>query len=382
MWKCKNCGEETDNDEFVTCWNCQYSKDGEPPVVDEPDPEPVEAKSATGEPVLIFEAGKWCPKCGEINGFMFEKCRNRKCAYVFRGNEIGAMVKPVCVETESKKLDQAIVADRVSALSDEPPQTTISWVEEFDVLTVTILKSGALFVIGLLLIGFGYFAFQDSKAGESNIPALIALLGIGGCLVALGSIARKIWWMIHRPRFTEPKQVTDVFYDEMMPDGRSARTEDKGSCSRAFSALDSTAQGEFGSAKDFEQYWTNREAELKRWAIRSSEDLLQLRPTDRTGRLECAMQLRSDKISDLAGNTATFKCEMLVVPYELAAAGKDLAGNQKYVAVHYRVFSLPQIKTLIKGQDRWYLTSGTLDGPQSWSSPAEVTEYSHAVAQA
>jgi hypothetical protein len=30
MWKCENCGAEVENN-FNSCWNCGYGKDGVPP---------------------------------------------------------------------------------------------------------------------------------------------------------------------------------------------------------------------------------------------------------------------------------------------------------------------------------------------------------------
>lgn len=89
MWICQHCGAEVESDDWDTCWNCLWSRSGQPPAPDEPPPEPQPLSCLRCETTLKPMGSKQfqqrgfvlvhdqfdlfvCPRCGHVEFFLSE----------------------------------------------------------------------------------------------------------------------------------------------------------------------------------------------------------------------------------------------------------------------------------------------------------------------
>lgn len=306
----------------------------------------------------MIEDAKWCPLCSTLNAIADDICRNPKCSCVFAGDELGAKLEPETIDTESQNLGRDVIEGRLRALLEKPAEEVDSRKEDRRVLLVRIGWSVVAVLCGAVFLAYGVF-FTRTFGGRGGFwLGLITLFGGAGCLFGLILFVKSLLWFLRPPKFTTPKQVADCFYGELLGSG-------KGSVERAWSCLDSGARAQFKSLRDFKEYWKSRQAEMKKWALDRTAPLLAKRPKGQRGERHCAIKLKSIQIASVDGRTANLRGEVLVFVWELVAARKDIAGNPIFVSISYGDFVLPQSKTLLMGPDRWYLTSGTLDGPKT-----------------
>jgi hypothetical protein len=104
---------------------------------------------------------------------------------------------------------------------------------------------------------------------------------------------------------------------------------------------------------------------MRKYTVDATKQLLSRRPKSPAENFGCEIVLRSVQVSNITERSADLRCEIAALLYERLEAGKDLAGTPTFIDVHYQFIAWPQSKTLLKGSNRWYLTSGTLDGPKT-----------------
>lgn len=238
---------------------------------------------------------------------------------------------------------------------DEPSEQAASRKEDLRVLLRRIGISVGIALAAVLCIAFSVSLSRGSDGARGGFwIGAIFLFGAVGCLIAIAQFVSSVVWFVRVPKFATPKEVADGFYRELLGGG---------SFSRAWSSLDATARARFTSLEDFKKYWKTRQNDMKEWAVNTALPLAAGRPKGPTGILRSAVSLKGVDIVDAAERTAVLRCEIIVSAYEPVEAKKDLAGNPIFVTVFYGRSIWPQTKTLLKGPTRWYLTSGTLDGP-------------------
>lgn len=89
MWICQHCRAEIESDDWDTCWNCQWSRTGEPPAPDAPPPESEPLDCLRCQNPLQSMGSKQfhqrgfilvpdqfdlfvCPRCGHVEFFLSE----------------------------------------------------------------------------------------------------------------------------------------------------------------------------------------------------------------------------------------------------------------------------------------------------------------------
>ena len=240
-------------------------------------------------------------------------------------------------------------------MSEEPSENVVSRREDLVILLIRIGQSALLAIMGVAVFFFGVLVLS----GEiGNIwTGLVELFGLLGCLIAIVHFGRSVWWFFRVPKFTRADQVANCFNQELLG-------SENGTISRAWSCLDSTARAEFNSLDDFRNHWKDRKSFMKEWALDKTTLQYENRPKGQTGTLRCDIHLTSAEITNVTEHTAELHSDIMALVYENVEAGKDMAGNSQYVVVMHGQFVWPQLKTLLLGQGRWFLTSGTLEGPK------------------
>lgn len=306
----------------------------------------------------MSELAKWCPQCGTLTAIADTNCRQRKCNYIFTGGELGSKIEPVIIDTESEIISDDMISSRLPALSEESSNATTSRKEDLRICLTQIGQSALVAIIGIAIMALGVFIKKESGGRGGLWSGLIGFFGAAGCLSAIVLFVSGLWRFLRPPKFTSPKQVADCFYGQLIG-------ADRGGVSRAWACLDSKARAHFSSPAEFKNYWDRRESDMKQWALDMTKHLLRNRPKGHKGDLQCVVHVKAVSVQSRSEMVADLRCEIMASVYELVVARKDLAGNPIFVTVYYELFIWPQAKTLLLGASRWYLTSGTLEGPKA-----------------
>ncbi len=306
----------------------------------------------------MSEAAKWCPQCAWLNAVPDRKCRNEKCGFVFTGDELGAKVAPVVIDTESETLGHDAIRTRLLKLPDEPRTITGSRKEDQRVLLIGIGTGVGIATVSVAVLISSLLVSREFPESGS-FTSLMILIGIVGSYIAIRKLMATVRSYLRVPKFASPEEVADCFYEELIG---------QGNVPRAWSCLDSTMRSQFDSLEGFRKYWETRQDEMKQWAISETKPLLAARPKEQEGTFKCDITLESVDISNTNSRTADLRSDIMVSAYESVEVRKDRAGNRRFVFVYWGRFVWPQSKTLLMGSDRWYLTSGTLDGPKPQQS--------------
>lgn len=303
----------------------------------------------------MYDPAKVCPECRAYNAHTDAKCRGANCPYEFVGDELGSSLEPIRVETVDSTLSQDAIAERQRALRGEPgAQDTRK--EDLRIFIRAVAAS-----VGIAAIGAVFFAlalsFKKGPSGQSGLGAtIVASVGILAFLSAVINLISAVWRFLLPPKFSTAKQLGKVFFAETL--GLAG-----GGATRAWNALDGAAKAEFASLEEFKAHFKRRKAEAEQWGLEQARQLPSRRPANYRGKPEAFVFAMPAEVSERTPTVADVTCDLLISVSEVVEVGKNLAGNPNMATIYHAKFIWPQRKTALKSGDRWYLTSGSVDGP-------------------
>ena len=223
--------------------------------------------------------------------------------------------------------------------------------------------------------GIGYaplrYHAEDTLSMFAGAAGLLALFAIGLTIIKFAWVVR---WYAHGPQVATPEGLVKTFYSEVGVDGHV-------SIGRAWVCLDPGAQAEFASMDDFETYWQTGLNALKEQARQATHQWWGgHRPNQAKGHVERVVKSGSSWLDVINDHAAQLCHDLIIEVRDKVLFGR---GDDEYVrSVRYCTLVCMQSKTLLKGGDRWYLTSGTLDGPNDGQPTAEPSDPAQDVAPA
>ena len=170
---------------------------------------------------------------------------------------------------------------------------------------------------------------------------------------------------------------------------------EKGSVGRAWVCLDPVAQAPFKSVDGLQAYGKSRTSELGQYALRATEhvwsnhrpnrpDNWVQRWIDRWSKPPVEpsweMTVGEPAVQTVSERAAEVTFDLSITVFE-DHQPQDTEKDDPLI-VCYGILELRQSKTLLKVEDRWYLTSGTLDGPNDGQPTAEQSDPAQDVAPA
>jgi len=320
----------------------------------------------SGSHSMATNHAKVCPACGTTCKVDADRCRNRRCKRAFTGGEFGLNPERIRLETDSQVLTDAEIEDRLATLPISAPDDRAArrTDEEYARSALLTWTGGALFCALVLASGWhlvvsspGQEQFSDNPlAGLYCFIGLVALLVL---FVASFAIVERVRWYLHGPQVGSPDKCLETFYSEL------GVGQPKHSVGRAWICLDPVAQGQFKSMEALEQYWENQLNDLRRHTLWITYHVWSdHRPNKMTGEVGYRLAWEPAWLGKITERAAELHRDLVIEIYDNVEVGTDSEGDRITGTLVYAVLFLLQSKTLLKSGDRWYLTSGSLDGPK------------------
>jgi len=308
---------------------------------------------------------KLCPACRARSRVDAATCSNRRCGYVFKGDEQGVAKKEVVVDPPQSQVEVDAEAHLASLRNEAPPS-------KYSTGELGALLKWCGRGVAVILVGVGLLVFAVDLARRPELPrgperVLLGILFFGGggaVLYGVWTVLSRLWDFVRGPKTRTPRDAILTFY-------KAALLDDHPNFSRAWNLLTPKARNTFKAMDAFGSYWTTAKDNLKTAAPR----LLSATLSD-AGLAGCLdwqywheFELASVSLCGVSDTTRTAAVELKVGQ---ARTGLDpaTAGDfepQRHV-IRDGAVVIRQNVPVVRGPDgTWYLGEGALHSADSLS---------------